>query len=160
MKKIILILDNIRSVHNVGSLFRTADGFGVSEIFLCGTTPTPIDRFGRERGDFKKVSLGAEKTISWKYFETTEQAILFSKQEGFQILALEQSERSQNLNTFVSEKNLALVLGTEVTGMSQELLNYCDVILEIPMFGSKESFNVSIAGAIAMYELSQNKKSA
>ncbi len=160
MKKIILILDNIRSVHNVGSLFRTADGFGVSEIFLCGTTPTPIDRFGRERSDFKKVSLGAEKTISWKYFETTEQAILFSKQEGFQILALEQSERSQNLNTFVSEKNLALVLGTEVTGMSQELLNYCDVILEIPMFGSKESFNVSIAGAIAMYELSQNKKSA
>lgn len=160
MKKIILILDNIRSVHNVGSLFRTADGFGVSEIFLCGTTPTPIDRFGRERSDFKKVSLGAEKTIPWKYFETTEQVILFSKQEGFQILALEQSERSQNLNTFVSEKNLALVLGTEVTGMSQELLNYCDVILEIPMFGSKESFNVSIAGAIAMYELSQNKKSA
>jgi tRNA G18 (ribose-2'-O)-methylase SpoU len=160
MKKIIIILDNIRSVHNVGSLFRTADGFGVSEIFLCGTTPTPIDRFGRERSDFKKVSLGAEKTISWKHFETTEQAILFLKQEGFQILALEQNERSQDLNTFVSEKKFALVLGTEVTGMSQEILNYCNVILEIPMFGSKESFNVSIAGAIAMYELSQNKKSA
>ena len=159
MKKIILILDNIRSVHNVGSLFRTADGFGIFEIFLCGTTPTPIDRFGRERSDFQKVSLGAEKTIPWKYFETTQEAIETAKSE-YQIVALEQDVRSQNIETFSSEKNIALVLGTEVTGMSQEILETCDTILEIPMSGTKESFNVSIAGAIAMYELSQNKKSA
>jgi 23S rRNA (guanosine2251-2'-O)-methyltransferase len=160
MKKIILILDNIRSVHNVGSLFRTADGFGISEIFLCGTTPSPIDRFGRQRSDFHKVSLGAEKTMSWKYFETTELSIEFARREGFEIVAIEQNEKSQNIEMFSSEKNIALVLGTEVTGVSQNILETCDVILEIPMKGNKESFNVSIAGAIAMYELSKNKKTA
>ncbi len=159
-KRLILILDNIRSVHNVGSLFRTADGLGLSHIILSGTTPAPIDRFGRERNDFKKVSLGAEKTVSWEYVETTSGAIEMSKKDGYEIVALEQNSRSKNINEFSSDKNIALVLGPEVTGISQEVLSLCDSILEIPMFGKKESLNVSVAGAIAMYELLKTKKSA
>lgn len=159
-KSLILILDNIRSVHNVASLFRTADGFGTSQICLSGTSPTPIDRFGRERNDFKKVSLGAEKTVLWKYFETTKEAINFCKKEGYEIVALEQDSRAKKLDEFYSDKNIALVLGPEVTGMSPEILSLCDSIVEIPMFGKKESLNVSVAGAVAMYELSKTKKSA
>jgi len=160
MKKIILILDNIRSVHNVGSLFRTADGFGIKEIYLCGTTPAPIDRFGRKRNDFQKVSLGAEEVVPWNYFETTQEAILHAKENHYQIVAIEQDENSQIIDTFVSEKNIAILLGTEVTGMSQEILEMCDIILEIPMRGTKESLNVSVAGGVAMYEILKNKKSA
>lgn len=159
-KKFIIILDNIRSVHNVASLFRTGDGMGVSEICISGTTPTPIDRFGRERSDFKKVSLGAQHTVSWKYFETTKEAIEFCKKEGYEVVALEQDARAKKLDEFSSEKNIALVLGPEVTGMSQEILSLCDSIVEIPMFGKKESLNVSVAGGIAMYELAKTKKSA
>lgn len=159
-KRLILILDNIRSVHNVASLFRTADGMGITHIVLCGTSPTPMDRFGRERSDFKKVSLGAEKTVSWRYFETTEEAIEIFKKEKYEIVALEQNVQSKNINEFSSDKNIALILGSEVTGVSQEILSLCDSIVEIPMFGKKESLNVSVAGAIAMYELSKTKKSA
>lgn len=151
--KIILILDNIRSVHNAGSIFRTADGFGVSEIFLCGTTPTPFDRFGRERSDFSKVSLGAEKTIPWKFFETTEDAIQEAKEKKFHIVALEQSSRSIPLHTFKTSKSVALILGAEVVGISETILDLCDEVIEIPMSGTKESFNVSVAGGIAMYVL-------
>lgn len=152
-KKCILILDNIRSVHNVGSLFRTADGIGIESIFLSGTTPSPIDRFGRKRNDFAKVSLGAEETVSWEYFETTLEAIKHAQQAGCQIVALEQNEESLDLDEFTPSSEVALVLGTEVTGISTEILNMCDIIVEIPMQGKKESFNVSIAGAIAMYEI-------
>ncbi len=118
-----VILDNIRSVHNVGSIFRTADALGVEKIFLCGTTPTPIDRFGRDRKDLTKVALGAEKTIAWEYCEKTEDAI----------------------------KKLKAVMGEEVKGIQPEILNLCDLIAEIPMQGVKESLNVSVAFGIAGY---------
>lgn len=157
-KKLILILDNIRSVHNVGSLFRTADGAGVSEIFLCGTTPTPIDRFERKRNDFAKVSLGAEESISWTYFEDTKSAIQNAKGDDYEIVALEQSPRSVSYGAFKSEKNIALILGPEVVGMSEEILSLADSVIEIPMRGQKESLNVSVAGGIAMYEILKNKQ--
>lgn len=151
----VLILDNIRSVHNVGSLFRTADGMGISNIILCGTTPTPEDRFGRERKDFAKVSLGAEKTISWNFFEKTQEAILKFKSEGYEIVALEQDSKSTDLHEYSRKEKVALVLGPEVTGMSQDVLEMCDVVVEISMRGMKESLNVSVAGGIAMYEITK-----
>lgn len=152
-KKSILILDNIRSVYNTGSMFRTSDGVGVSEIFLCGTTPTPIDRFRRKRKDFAKVSLGAEELIPWKYFETTEEAITFAREQGCEILGLEQNENSVPYNSFTTEKNFALVVGEETQGLPQNILELCDTILEIPMRGEKESLNVSVSTGVALYQL-------
>ncbi len=157
---LILILDNIRSVHNVGSIFRTADGAGVSKIFLCGTTPSPIDRFGRKRNDFAKVSLGAEESVEWKYFETTQEAVFFAKEKGSEIVSLEQDSRSVSYGEYVPKENVALVLGTEVSGLGEEIKNLSDVIIEIPMRGKKESLNVSVASGVAMYEILKNKKSA
>lgn len=156
-KKHILILDNIRSVHNVGSLFRTADGAGFSSVFLAGTTPAPIDRFGRKRNDFAKVSLGAEESILWKYFETTKDAIEEAVREGYEIVALEQSSRSIPFDQYQGKKHTALVLGEETKGLSPELLAMCDSILEIPMRGNKESLNVSVAGGIAMYQIGKGE---
>lgn len=154
-KKYILILDSLRSVYNTASLFRTADGAGFSEIFLCGTTPTPIDRFGRKRKDFAKVALGAEDFVSWKYFETTKDAIKKAKEKGFDVVALEQNPNSVLFEDFKSQKNTALVLGEETQGIRQDTINLCDTVLEIPMRGSKESLNVSVAGAILMYYLTR-----
>jgi len=152
-KKSILILDNIRSVHNTGSIFRTSDGVGVSEIFLCGTTPTPIDRFGRKRKDFAKVALGAEESVSWKYFETTEAAIAEAKEKGYEILGLEQHENSVPYNSHTPTKNFALVVGEETQGIPKNILDLCDTILEIPMRGEKESLNVSVATGVTLYQL-------
>ncbi len=152
--QIVLVLDNIRSTHNVGSIFRTADGFGVSKILLCGVTPDPIDRFGRDRSDIAKVALGAEKIIAWEHVDSTINAINTLKNEGYSIVALEQSEKSINLKDFqIPQKSIALVLGEETKGLSPEILAACDVVVEIPMQGEKESFNVSVAAAIALYQI-------
>jgi len=156
-KSIILILDNIRSVHNVGSLFRTSDGVGVGRLFLCGTTPTPVDRFGRKRSDFTKVSLGAEDSLSWEYFASAEEALIRAKEENYFVLALEQSENSLTYDTLFSQEKIALILGTEVTGLPKEIIQLCDAVIEIPMRGKKESLNVSVAGGIALYELTKKK---
>lgn len=157
-KKLILILDNLRSVYNTASIFRTADGAGVSEIFLCGTTPEPIDRFGRKRKDFAKVSLGAEESVPWKYFETTKDAIQNLKDMSFEIVGLEQDSNSISFDEYISEKNVGLVVGEETQGLSQEILKLCDVVLEIPMRGKKESLNVSVATGVALYQILKNKK--
>lgn len=151
--KLVLVLDNIRSVYNVGSIFRTADGVGVFEIFLCGTTPAPVDRFGRDRKDLAKVALGAEKIIPWKYFETTKEAIQNLKEGGFEIVALEQDEKSVNYDKHEIKEKTALILGEETKGPTKEILDLSDVILEIPMRGEKESLNVSVAAGVAMYNL-------
>ncbi len=148
-----VILDNIRSIHNVGSIFRTSDALGVEKIYLCGTTPTPIDRFGRDRKDLAKVALGAEKTIVWKYFEKTEDAIEILKSEGFQIIAIEQDERSIDYKEVEIEANSAIVMGEEVHGITKEVLKHCDIVAEIPMKGKKESLNVSVAFGIAGFEI-------
>lgn len=151
--KIILILDNIRSVHNVGSIFRTADCMGVSEVLLCGTTPTPIDRFGRPRSDLAKIALGAESTMPWKYYTTTTSVITDLQSKEIPVFALEQSPQSINLFDWrVPEKfsTVALVVGYEVSGVDAGVLSVCDGILEIPQWGVKESLNVSVATGIAL----------
>ena len=149
----ILILDNIRSTHNVGSIFRTADAVGISKIYLVGVTPAPIDRFGRERNDISKVALGAEKNIKWEHIENILDIIGSLKKEGFEIVALEQSENSVDYKEFVSPNKMALILGEEVSGIEKETLDVCDSIIEIPMRGEKESLNVSVATGVALFRI-------
>ena len=157
---IVLIADNIRSVQNVGSLFRTANCFGVTELYLCGVTPAPIDRFGRIRSDMARVALGAETDITWKQFITTADAIHYARANGYAVCALEQNPGSQPLsymqNLRADSKNIAVVVGTETTGLTQSDIALCDHIFEIEQFGSKESLNVSVAAGIALYELRRN----
>lgn len=155
----ILILHNIRSVHNVGSIFRTGDAAGVERIILSGYSPTPLDRFGRERSDFAKVSLGAEKTVPWEHVEVLEPTLAQLKKNGYYIAALEQAPNSVDACTFQipAEKPFALIVGNEVDGVSSILLEQADVILEIPMRGKKESLNVSVATGVALFTLTQKK---
>ena len=150
-----LILHNIRSVHNVGSIFRTADTAGITKIILSGYTPTPVDRFNLPRKDLAKVALGAEKTIPWLQTKTFGAAVKLLKEENYFIAAIEQDKRSTPLFNFKAPKDqpLALVLGNEVRGISPSSLKLCDAILEIPMRGKKESLNVSVTAGIAMFAL-------
>jgi len=150
-----LLLNNIRSVYNVGSIFRTADAAGVEKIYLCGYTPTPLDRFGTPRKDLAKVALGAEKTIPWVQVKTLGAAVKPLKKQGYTVAAVEQDKNSTPLFTYKPPKKIALVLGNEVRGLSKSSLNLCDVILEIPMRGKKESLNVSVAAGIAMFALNR-----
>lgn len=164
----IVILHNIRSLYNVGSIFRTADAAGVSKIYLCGITPKPVDDFGRPREQLTKVSLGAEKYIGWDGSARSPQAIAKLidklKVEGYKIFAIEQSKKSipyykikTNWSIRRSSKRptnrIALVLGGEVKGLPQSILNRADKILEIPMQGRKESLNVSVAFGIIVFYL-------
>jgi len=173
MKEIIVILLDIRSAHNVGSIFRTADGAGVKKIFLCGIAPTPLDRFGKARGDFVKVSLGAEKNVKWEYAKQITPVIKKLKREGYFICAVEQSEKSILYNKLKTQnKKIALIFGNEVKGISKSILKKCDAILEIPMKGKivqqahhprrvgqgKESLNVSVAFGIAVYGIGGSYK--
>ena len=150
-----LILDNIRSVENTGSIFRTAECLGVSKIYLIGTTPTPVDRFGRKRSDFSKVALGAEDLVEWEYSKNIVEVIEELKSQNFKILALEQHDKSINFSTCEVDEfgQFALVVGNEVEGISRFHLDMCDEVLEIEMKGEKESLNVSVATGIALYEL-------
>ena len=153
MGRKVIIAENIRSLHNVGAIFRTADGAGWKEVFLCGYTGCPPDR------RIEKVSLGAENTIKWKHFETAKEVIQELKKEGFQIVALEISDQSVDIFSFSeTDKNIALVLGNEVEGVSPEVLDLCDTHVEIPMHGEKESLNVSVAAGIALYVLGEKTK--
>lgn len=153
MKTCVLIFDNIRSVENAGSIFRTAEGMGVAKIYLCGTTPAPVDRFGRKRDDFAKVSLGTEEMVEWEICESCNGPIKELKEQNFKIYALEQSEDSENLKGFKSAEQFALIVGNEVDGIDLKILNQCDDVLEIEMKGKKESFNVSVATGMALFEL-------
>ena len=153
MKPSVLILHNIRSVHNVGSIFRTADAAGVSYIILSGYTPAPIDRFGKERKDFIKVSLGAEKNVPWTVVKEITPSLIRLRKEGYTLLALEQNTRAIPLFEYKTKKPFALVLGNEVRGIASQTLKRMDTILEIPMHGEKESLNVSVAAGIALFTL-------
>ncbi len=150
-RDVYVILDNIRSVHNTASIFRTADCAGVAAVYLCGTTPTPIDRFGRERNDFKKVALGAEKSVVWHYFKKTEEAIKDLKKRKVYIVGIEQDERSIDWRKIKKAGDMAVVLGPEVTGLSRQVLSLCDQIAEIPMCGKKESLNVAVAAGVILF---------
>jgi len=158
-KTCILILENLRSVENTASIFRTADGFGVSHIILEGTTPTPLDRFGRKRADFAKVSLGAEESVSWEYVGDKDlvrqlaDKIQDLRTQGFEIVSLEQDPQSKRLKDFKSKEKFVLIVGSEVDGVSKELIELSDSIVEIPMQGLKESLNVSVATGVALFYL-------
>lgn len=149
----ILILENIRSTHNVGAMFRTADAIGVTKIFLCGYTPAPIDRFGRARPDIAKSALGAENTIPWESVESAADIISTLKAEGFTMIALEQDVRAIDYKSITPTGNTAVVVGNEVDGVSQEVLELVDAIAEISMMGSKESLNVSVATGVLLFRL-------
>jgi len=160
-----LILDNIRSIHNVGSIFRTAETLGISKIYCLGTTPTPLDRFGNKRKDFAKVSLGAEDSLKWEHIESGDVAnneilnlIKKLKKEGYKIISLEQASNSVDYKDIKIKdiENVAIILGNEVDGVSKDLLKVSDVIAEIPMRGEKESLNVSISAGIFLYRLLDN----
>jgi 23S rRNA (guanosine2251-2'-O)-methyltransferase len=153
--KIVVILHDIRSAHNVGSIFRTADAVGVEKIYLCGITPSPIDRFKEVRPDFAKVALGAEQYVQWESVKTTAAAIKLLKKDGFQIFALEQSKRSTPYYTAIVTKDsrVAIIVGNEVKGLPPSLLKTADRILEIPMMGKKESLNVSVAFGVLAFGL-------
>ena len=152
--EIILILPDIRSAHNVGAIFRTADAFGVSKIIINGYTPSPIDRFGRERSDISKASLGAQNTIPWEDVEDVISYIKDKKDNGFEIVSLEQSSESVEISKYNKKEKVLLVVGNEIKGVDEQVLNLSDQILEIPMMGQKESMNVSVSTGIALYVLS------
>ena len=153
-----LVLHNIRSVYNVGSMFRTADAAGVGEIILSGYTPTPLDRFGRARSDLAKVALGAEKYLKWKYVKTLSPELKKLKGEGYELIALEQAKGSRSIFGFTpTGKKLVLIVGNEVRGMSKALLKNVDTVLEIPMHGKKESLNVSVAAGVALFALANTQ---
>jgi 23S rRNA (guanosine2251-2'-O)-methyltransferase len=149
-REIVLVLDNIRSLYNVGSMFRTADGFGVSKIYLCGYTGTP------EQSKVLKVSLGAENSVAWEKAGPAWRTVERLRKDGFQIVGLEKSVAATSLPLFHAKQKFALVVGNEVTGLSPALLKRCDATVEIPMQGIKESFNVAVACGIGLYHLRFN----
>ena len=160
---IYLILHNILSLHNVGSIFRTADGVGVEKIYLTGYTPSPHDFFGKLRGDFAKTALGAEKHVAWEQRKNIGKIVGDLKKEKTLIISLEQSPRSVPYNRFAAMygkklkkyKSIALVVGNEVRGLAPSILKKSDAIIEIPMRGRKESLNFSVAAGIALYSLNE-----
>ncbi|MEK7189228.1 MAG: RNA methyltransferase [Patescibacteria group bacterium] len=153
----IAVLDNIRSNHNVGSIFRTADAFGIKTIYLCGITPQPVDRFGRPNKELLKVALKAERYVPWEYAPKTYVLLDKLKYEGYTVYALEQSKKSRPISAVrlpkARQAKAALVVGNEVKGLSGALLKRADHIIEIPMVGKKESLNVAVAFGIAAYAL-------
>ncbi|PIT92659.1 MAG: RNA methyltransferase [Candidatus Harrisonbacteria bacterium CG10_big_fil_rev_8_21_14_0_10_42_17] len=151
-----VVLDNIRSMHNVGSIFRTSDAAGVSKLYLSGITPIPLDRFKKSRPQITKVSLGAEQTVAWEQVSNTALLLDELKSRGYQILALEQAVASVPYISFHKQdltEPIVLILGSEVGGLSQDILKKCDRILEIPMQGTKESLNVAVAFGILIFHL-------
>jgi 23S rRNA (guanosine2251-2'-O)-methyltransferase len=155
MKELIVVLHNIRSLHNVGSIFRTADAAGVAKLYLCGITGTPLDRFGNFRRDVAKVALGAEKTVKWEKRRATMTVIKELKAGGYKIFALEQGRDSVPYDKTRPSGKMALVLGNEVKGLPPAVLKMADKTVEIPMRGQKESLNVSVAFGIAVFALTR-----
>ena len=145
---VIVVLDNVRSMHNVGSVFRTADGFSVEQVFLCGITAQPPHR------EIEKTALGATQSVTWRHFEDTLVAIEHLRKDGYQIIAIEQAEGSTMLNTFEPDAaaKYALIFGNEVTGVSDEAMSTIDHCIEIPQFGTKHSFNIVISAGIVLWD--------
>jgi tRNA G18 (ribose-2'-O)-methylase SpoU len=152
-REVFVLLHNIRSVHNVGSIFRTSDALGIDKIYLSGFTPTPKDRFGRNRKDVSKVALGAEKTIPWEYLNDPKKIINTLKNDDFKIIGLEQSENSQDYKKVKLTDKILFIVGNEVEGIEKNILKLCDVVAEIPMKGDKESLNVSVAFGVALFRI-------
>ena len=150
---LILVLDNIRSMHNVGSIFRTADCFRVAHIYLCGLTPIP------GHAEIEKTALGATESVDWSHNESTMTCLKELRKEGHRIAALEQAERSIDLRDYHANGPIVLVLGHEVKGVAQEVVDFSDDVIEIKQFGTKHSLNVSVGTGMAVYELHQQLSS-
>ena len=148
---IAVLLHNIRSAHNVGAIFRTADAAGVSKIYLSGYTPTPIDRFKRPQKEIAKTALGAESFIPWEYAKTPGEIIKARRADGLQIVGVEQDKRSRDYRAFKPEKPTLLIFGNEVRGLSPQVRSMCDDLIHIPMFGKKESLNVATTAGIILF---------
>ena len=146
---IVIVLDNVRSALNVGSVFRTADAFRINKIFLCGITPVPPNR------DILKSALGATETVQWEYADSTVGIIQQLKQQDYYLAAIEQTKSSIALNEFVlpEEKQIALVFGHEVNGVDQQVINHCDASIEIPQQGTKHSLNIAVCAGIVVWEM-------
>jgi 23S rRNA (guanosine2251-2'-O)-methyltransferase len=147
----VVVLDNVRSQSNVGSVFRTSDAFLVEKIFLCGITASPPNP------DIRKTALGATESVSWEYFEKTVDAITLLKLDDYLIIGIEQVEQSCELQDFIPEngKKYALVFGHEINGVTQEVIEMCDYCIEIPQFGTKHSFNIAVSSGIVLWELNR-----
>ena len=143
---VIVVLDNIRSCNNIGSFFRTSDALLIEAIYLCGYTATPPNK------DIHKTALDAENTVSWSYFKKAVEAVDVLHREGYKVYAIEQVENSIMLNNFMPapDNRIALVFGNEVVGVQQEVVDACDGAIEIPQFGTKHSFNVSVSGILSV----------
>lgn len=146
---ITVVLDNVRSCNNIGSVFRTSDALLIEKVLLCGITATPPNK------DIHKTALDAEKSVPWEYFEETEEAVLKLKEAGYRVFAVEQVENSISLPDFTPAKDekLALVFGNEVKGVQQSVVDSCDGAIEIPQYGTKHSFNISVSAGIVLWDL-------
>ncbi|HNX83811.1 MAG: RNA methyltransferase [Bacteroidales bacterium] len=145
----IIVLDNVRSLNNVGSIFRTADAFLVEAVWLCGITATPPHR------EIHKTALGATESVEWKYFESSAEAVRVLKERDYAIVSVEQAEGAVSLDRFATEpgKRYALVFGHEIRGVTEEVVNLSDACIEIPQYGTKHSFNVAVSAGIVLWEL-------
>lgn len=152
-KENIIILHNIRSVSNVGAMFRTADAAGIDKIYLTGYTPAPLDRFGRKRKDLAKSALGAEEYVPWESKKSISYLLAKLKKEKFLIIGIEQDKKSVDYRQVKLKSKNAFIVGAEVTGIPKNILAKCDVIAEIPMRGKKESLNVSVALGVALFRI-------
>ena len=145
---VVVVLDNVRSMHNIGSIFRTSDGFAVEQVYLCGITAQPPHR------EIEKTALGATQSINWSYFPTPVEAVEQLRNEGYIIIAIEQAENSTMLNNFNPDKTqkYALIFGNEVNGVSDEVMPMIDACIEIPQFGTKHSFNIVVSAGIVLWD--------
>lgn len=148
-----VLLHDIRSTHNVGSIFRTSDALGIDKVYLSGFTPTPKDKYNRWRKDVSKVALGAEKTLDWEYVAKPENILKKLKKEKFQIVGIEQDEKSEDYKKVKIKSKVLFIVGNEVTGIDKGLLKLCDIVTDIPMRGKKESLNVSVAFGVALFRM-------
>lgn len=145
---IVVVLDNVRSLNNVGSVFRTADAFLIEEILLCGVTGTPPNK------EIEKTALGATSTVKWAHYATTLEAVNKLKQNNYKVFAVEQAESKIWLNNFkTTNEKIALVFGNEVYGVEQDIINNCDGVMEIPQLGTKHSLNISVSVGIVLWEM-------
>ena len=150
-QKMVVVLDNVRSMHNVGSIFRTSDAFLIEKIWLCGFTPRPPHR------DIQKTALGATETVAWAYQQEIIDRLLTLKEEGYTLIAVEQAAGSMELPNWQADKNqkLAVIFGNEVEGVQDKVMDVCDAAIEIPQMGTKHSLNVSVAAGIVLYKLTE-----
>jgi len=151
---VVVVLDNIRSCNNIGSVFRTSDALLIEKVYLCGITATPPN------AEIHKTALDAEKSVEWEYFEKTEDAVVELQNKGYKVYAIEQVENSISLTDYLpaTGEKVAVIFGNEVKGVQQKVVNLCDGSIEIPQFGTKHSFNVSVSAGIVLWEIFKKMK--